>query len=145
MDGLNELKALEDIRRLKALYFLYLDGKDWARWRSLFADDAVLMYDRKDEEGRTVTHRYEGADTLVEHTRSLLHSAPSVHHGHTPIIDLESESAARGIWAMADIIDYGAETMRGNGHYRELYVKIDGEWKFRQVHLTRLKVDFTPS
>ena len=69
----------------------------------------------------------------------------SVHHGHTPLYAFQSDSEASGIWAMADIVQYGVDkTMYGYGHYRETYRKVDGQWKFSSVHLTRLRIEWTP-
>ena len=33
--------------------------------------------------------------------------------------------------------------MRGFGHYRETYRKVDGQWRIATLDLTRLRVDFT--
>ena len=34
-------------------------------------------------------------------------------------------------------------TMRGDGHYHEAYVKVDGEWRITASTLTRLRMDLT--
>ena len=35
----DELVEIETIKQLKARYCRYLDTKDWAAWRTIFADD----------------------------------------------------------------------------------------------------------
>lgn len=41
MDPLEELLAIEEIRKLKARYFRALDAKDWDAFAGVFAPDAV--------------------------------------------------------------------------------------------------------
>lgn len=44
MDLLFRLEAIEDIRRLKAQYFRFVDLKDWASLKTVFAPD--VEFDR---------------------------------------------------------------------------------------------------
>lgn len=142
----NRIGDLLEIQRLKGLYFYYLDHKEWPQWRSLFTDDARLIVDSLAEDGNVTTAVYEPGDPMVQYVSTALATANSVHHGHTPLIELESDTEARGIWAMADIVDRGSEgVMHGYGHYRERYRKEDGVWKFTEVHLTRLRVEVLPA
>ena len=141
----DRLGDLLEIHRLKALYFYNLDHKHWDAWVSLFTMDARLLVDRELEGGEQRIDVTEGIDNILEYVLERLKTIRSVHHGHTPLIDFDSESTARGIWAMQDIIDYGSEgTFYGYGHYRETYRKEAGAWKFSSVHLTRLRTDLVP-
>jgi hypothetical protein len=72
----------------------------------------------------------------------FLGDRPTVHQGHTPEIELTSDTTATGIWALADIVKLpDGSDMYGYGHYHETYVKVDGAWKIKTSTLTRLRVD----
>jgi SnoaL-like domain len=140
MDSRIDPRHVQDIlelQRLKALYFYYLDHKQWDDWCSLFTDDAKLIVDTGTTQDVT-----EGIKKVIVYVKERLAVIPSVHHGHMPLFEFVSNTEASGIWAMADIIYYSAEdVLFGYGHYRERYRNEDGIWKFCSVHLTRLKVD----
>ncbi len=59
MDAATELREIEAIKQLKARYCRYLDSKDWAAWRAIFADDFVS--DTAESGGRVII----GADEFV--------------------------------------------------------------------------------
>jgi hypothetical protein len=159
--SVDRVAEVEALKTLKARYFYYLDNKHWEQWRSLFADDATLKINKGKAVGTDVeVHRFDGADAIVNHTSKALADPISVHQGHTPIFEFDSDTEARGIWAMMDIIDLrekgglegydavktGARgVLTGYGHYHETYRKIDGEWKFASIHLTKLLVMMSPS
>jgi hypothetical protein len=137
---------LEELRRLKARYFRYLDTKDWAGFREVFADDVVGTFDNAvaTDGGDPMSQTWAGADELVTSIRTVLDGCTTVHHGHTPELVLESQTTARGIWAMADIIDFpGGATLCGAGHYHETYTKSGGAWRIQTIHLTRTRMAFT--
>ena len=133
----------EAIRQLKALYFYHLDHKNWDKWASLFASDAAFTIDRgTSATGKPSSERIDGLAAIVEFVKDKVQGAETVHHGHTPLIDFQSETEASGIWAMADIVDFGPEqVLHGYGHYHETYRKIAGAWKFGSIHLTRLRIE----
>ena len=84
----------------------------------------------------------DGNATLVHYAFNHPEITATVHHGHTPLYAFQSADVASGIWAMADIVQYGPNRcVYGYGHYRETYRRENGAWKFTSVHLTRLKVD----
>ena len=129
---------IEAIKALKARYCRLLDTKDWQAWRELFADD--FRGDTASAGGRVV----EGADDFVAFTRRALRkrSQVTVHQVHAPEIELTSDTTARGIWALEDVVRLlPGLNLRGYGHYHETYVKLDGEWKFQSTKLTRLRED----
>ena len=137
----SKMHSILELQRLKGLYFYYLDHKDWAGWCNQFTSDAKLLVDQEDGTVETT----EGIGNVIEYVKERLATIKSVHHGHTPLYEFESDLTASGIWAMSDIIYYSDETvLYGYGHYRERYRKDEGVWKFASVHLTRLKVDFLP-
>lgn len=157
MDAVQELVEMEALKRLKARYFYYMDTKQWDEWLALWASDATLEWDaavstrgRSGHTSATVQGVAELRSLVVE---KLLDPATTVHQGHTPILEILSDTEACGIWAMEDIVvsanadttglsvfGLGFNAMWGHGHYHETYRKIDGEWKFATVHLTRLRI-----
>ncbi len=135
-------RDIEEIKQLKARYCRLLDTKDWASWRSVFADDFVS--DTSEAGGQIVS----GADEFVAFTRGNIGkpSQPTVHQVHAPEIELLSATSARGVWAIEDVVALApGVNLRGYGHYRETYVKTEGRWYIKSSKLTRLREDiFNP-
>jgi hypothetical protein len=132
------LVEIEAIKQLKARYCRFLDTKDWQAWRGLFADD---FHSDTASAGGTVI---EGADEFVAFTRKALRKRSHVtaHQVHAPEIELTSDTTARGIWALEDVVRLlPGVNLRGYGHYHETYIKVDGQWKFQSSKLTRLRED----
>lgn len=139
------LVEIERIRQLKARYFRFMDGKDWAGWRALFTDDLVARMDAavsaRGVDGKTCDPIH-GADAFVASVRAAIDHCITVHHGHMAEIAIETPTQASGIWAMADIVEWpGERLLRGYGHYHETYRKEAGEWRIASLHLTRLRLD----
>lgn len=131
---------IEAIKQLKARYFRLLDTKDWDGFGELFAKD--VQVDTRDAGGGV----QDGVESFVSMTRESLARAVSVHHGHTPEITLTSPTAATGVWAMEDRLQYPdggpIKQLHGFGHYHETYVKAGGTWLIASLRLTRLRTDF---
>ncbi len=131
-----ELVEIETIKQLKARYCRYLDTKDWAAWRTIFADD--FLSDTSQAGGKVI----EGADEFVAFTRKSLRNQATAHQVHAPEIELTSATTARGIWALEDVVRFGpGVNLRGYGHYHETYEKVDGQWRIKSSTLTRLRED----
>ncbi len=135
------LAAVSEIRQLKAKYFYAYDHKDWAMWRDeVWAPDGRLEVPEMD---RVIEPR----DTMIAWVIEQAADQVSVHHGHTPIIEITSATTARGIWAMEDRLYRSKEHplngdtsfFIGFGHYHETYVKLDVGWRIRSTRLTRLR------
>jgi NADPH:quinone reductase-like Zn-dependent oxidoreductase len=90
-----------------------------------------------------VTELWIGAEDIVANIRRALETAVTVHHAHTPEIEITSPSTATGIWAMQDYLRFpGGVDLMGAGHYIEGYEKqTDGKWRLKTYQLTRLRVD----
>jgi hypothetical protein len=134
----SDLVELELLKQLKARYCRLLDAKDWAAWRQLFADDFVSD---TSQAGGKVIH---GADEFVAFTRNSLkkQSQPTAHQVHAPELELTSQSTAKGIWALEDVVRLAPGiNLRGYGHYHETYEKVDGHWLIKSSTLTRLRED----
>jgi hypothetical protein len=132
---------LEAIRQLKARYCRFLDAKDREGWRSVFADDLMVLLDMAVSTGGAdpmTAPPVEGADTFVPMVLASLENAATMHHCHTPEITLTSPDTATGIWAMEDWIVFGnGNELHGAGHYHETYEKRAGAWRIKTLHLTR--------
>ena len=98
------LAEIESIKQLKARYCRFLDTKDWEAWRGIFTDDFVS--DTSEAGGKVIA----GADDFVAFTRKNLGrpSQPTAHQVHAPEIELTSATTARGIWALQDVVRFGA-------------------------------------
>jgi len=129
---------VEAIRQLKARYFRLMDTKDWDAMRFVLTDDVVM--DTTASGGNLMT----GADRYMVFLREAIGDVLTVHHGHTPEIELTSETTATGIWAMEDMLRWpNGKEMHGYGHYHETYEKVHGAWRIKTLTLTRLRVDFS--
>lgn len=141
MDAVQELVELAALGRLKARYFYYLDTKDWDSWLALFTPDARLEWESIASGAEDRMVGYTGVEAIRTHVvQGTLADTVTVHHGHTPLLELRSETEASGIWAMEDrIAAPNRPLVHGFGHYHETYRKVAGEWKFASVHLRRLR------
>ena len=129
---------VEAIKQLKARYFRAMDTKDWDAMRRVFTDDVVM--DTSESGGGVVT----GGDEFMGFLRKVLDGVATVHHGHTPEIELTSPTTAHGVWAMEDMLRWpDGRELHGYGHYHETYEKADGVWRIKSSKLTRLRMDMT--
>jgi hypothetical protein len=138
MNDAAALHEIEAIKQLKAKYCRYLDNKDWAAWRSLFDDDFAS------EIAGIGGRQTAGADAFVAYTRRSIGrlSQRTVHQVHAPEITLTSNTTARGVWALHDVVRLApGVTLHGYGHYHETYGKRDGCWRITTSRLTRLRED----
>ena len=139
----SDLVEIEAISQLKARYFRTVDTFDLDGWVSCFTEDCRLKFDtevtRRDA-GETPFATLEGRQGVIDFWRSNSSRVQSVHHGHCPEIEILSETEARGIWAMEDIVEFTDGTLHGYGHYHETYRKQDGEWRIATLHLTRIRL-----
>jgi ketosteroid isomerase-like protein len=126
---------LEEIRKLKARYFRYLDTKDWEGYCGVFAEDCVVDLRRA---GGSI---YNGIEEFGAYARSMT-IVQSVHHGHMPEIDLTSPTTATGVWSMEDYNIWEDNTQNhGWGHYLETYEKRDERWYIKTMKLSYLRVE----
>lgn len=143
MDTLQQLKDLEELRRLKASYFYYLDVKDREGWLSLWAPDGTFQHENavsvRGQDGKA-SRKYVGKD-LREVWTDGQDRAQTIHQGHDPVLDVLSDTEARGIWPMEYIVNLPELDLHGYGHYHETYRKIDGKWLFQTSYLKLLRLN----
>ena len=142
MDTGERLAAIEEIKQLKARYFRCMDTKDWDGFTAVFAPNARMDVSGEMSDGSGVT---TGTREIAAFVRGSIDHVTSVHHGHTPEIDVMSPTNAAGVWAMEDHLWWPEgspiTTMHGYGHYHEAYEKQQGRWLITSTTLTRLRTD----
>lgn len=161
---IEQLLAIEEIKRVFAGRLRCMDTKDWDRYATFHTEDVVsdswnspgAAQPAGGPAGTAAPGRRAGAPVvgpaaLTEAIRSTLDGripVTSVHHGHTPEIELTSEATARGVWAMEDRLWFTrgeiTEWLHGYGHYHEEYRKAGGRWLISYRRLERLRVDASP-
>jgi hypothetical protein len=142
MDALQRLVEIEAIKQLKARYFRYVDTFNLEGWLTCFTDDFVGRYEKGVNAPEKVW-RVDGKKGITEYWKMNTSRVQSVHHGHMAEVEILSDTEARAIFAMEDIVQFTDALMHGYGHYHEKYVKVDGEWLIKELHLTRLRVQQT--
>ena len=144
---LNErLSAIEEISQLKARYFRYLDTKDWAGFEHLFSPEAI--FDMRNGRGTDLDPDsiVRGAPAIRKFVSDAVAHLVTVHHGHTPEIEVLDADHAHAIWPMHDVliapdgIQAPFKRLEGYGHYHETYERMDGRWLIQTLRLTRLHV-----
>ncbi|WP_024795949.1 nuclear transport factor 2 family protein [Tomitella biformata] len=151
-----QLLAIEEIKRVFAGRLRCMDNKEWDRYASFHTDDVVsdswASTDAAPQADGTAAGSVTGGRALADAIRGTLDGpvkVVSVHHGHTPEIELTSDTTARGVWAMEDKLWWtnaatdAEEHLHGYGHYHEEYRNVEGRWLISYRNLTRLRVDAT--
>jgi len=142
VDTGERLAAIEEIKQLKARYFRCMDTKDWDGFTAVFAPNARMDVSGEMSDGSGVT---TGNREIAAFVRGSIDHVTTVHHGHTPEIDVMSPTNAAGVWAMEDHLWWPEgspiTTMHGYGHYHEAYEKQQGRWLITSTTLTRLRTD----
>jgi|ERR1700722_3417124 len=151
LNTLDRLVAVEEIKQLKARYFRALDTKDWADLGSVFAPDAVFDLRFVNSVKHPITGDwipaiggeeavFTGNGPIVAMIRSAIEGLYTIHHGHMPEIEILSESTARAVWPMEDVLRHasGQLLLTGSGHYHETYAKSGAAWQIKTSRLTRL-------
>jgi len=129
-------EEIEAIKQLKARYFRLMDTKDWEGLAAVFTDDVLVDMTG---EGGAVTH---GPHEFVRVLREHIEEVTTVHHGHTPEVEITSATTANGVWAMEDRLWWSpggpVRHLHGFGHYHETYEKTADGWRIKAMTLTRL-------
>lgn len=155
LDDLARLIAIEEIRKLKARYFRYLDTKDWDGLADVFTPDIVfdlreVSTVRHPESGASLSETtalgvFSGRAEVLAMIRAAVAGLLTAHHGHMSEIDIVTETTATGVWAMEDVIRSvpGAHPVRlnGYGHYHDRYEKLERGWAIGSTRITRLLLD----
>lgn len=126
LQRIEQLEALEAIRKLKHRYLNACDLKEVDTIRNCFAEGPI-------EIDYGPLGRFEDRDSFIE-LYSRMACQPNVidsHHGANPEIDLLSPTEAKARWALSYFnldADSGA-TRRLGVVYDDRYRLIEGQWK----------------
>jgi hypothetical protein len=148
LTDIERLTAIEEIKKLKARYFRSMDTKDWPGLQAVFSDDAELdMRGEAADKSKATDALIVGAANIMPFIRNAVLDLVTAHHGHMPEIEITSSAAAKGIWAMEDVLRWppgaAVKTLHGYGHYHETYRKTADGWRIQSSRLSRLRVDIT--
>jgi hypothetical protein len=139
LSDIEELKAIEDIKKLKARRDRSVDLKDWDTYTACHAPDHL-----SDNDGYEPWTR----EDMVRHLREDIGHVTIVHLSHTPDITIHSRTEASGIWYLEDqhFWKQGEEDhwLHGFGFYHERYVKRDGRWLFIRRRIQRTMIRASP-
>ncbi len=123
-----QLEAVEAIKRVKYKYLFNCDQKKPEQVRECFADGKVDI-----DFGRI--GRFDSADALVAvYTEMACHEhIVEMHHAQNPQIELLGGGRARGLWGLYyHMIDTQQQTATQlGGYYEDEYVYVEGAWKIR--------------
>lgn len=157
LSAAEQLLSLEEIKRVFAARLRCMDNKEWDRYASFHTEDVVsdswTSASAAPQADGAARGSVVGGQALADAISGTLDGpvkVTSVHHGHTPEIELTSDTTARGVWAMEDQLWWSnphtgvEEHLHGYGHYHEEYRRVDGRWLISYRNLTRLRVDATP-
>jgi hypothetical protein len=135
---LQEMRDYKEIVELKARFVRMVDSKNWAGYRAVFIDDGHFEFGG----GNSV----RGGEAFVAAVRGMIDTGTSVHRAFLPEITFESATAAKGIWAVNDYIEWTTDPtghrhgFQGFGYEYVTYRKIAGGWKIHdwRVHYVRM-------
>ena len=152
-----EESAVEAIRNLKARYFRIIDTKCFYELNSILTEDAYFDLDgivNRGSDGSILApvqlaalfqgHQaavVRGRAAMVAFITQALSPVISIHHGFTPEIEVDGDSA-KAIWPMEDIF-FGLTPPHGlirqaYGHYADIYRKEGGMWRIASQSLSFL-------
>jgi len=130
--------AMEAIAAVKARYCQCLDRKEWDRWGSLFAEDAVMQV------GPSAEAAVRGRAAIKKLLREQLKRAQTLHQAWEPEVTEEGPGRVRVVWRMKDRVQTPLYVLEGAGFYEDRYVQTEDGWKIAGVRLHRNEVELRP-
>ncbi len=133
-----------EIQKLKARYFRLMDTRQFDAFGEVFTEDLKFYIEKGPVIDPGATPTFDSRRAIVEYLKKSDPAKVTVHQGHMPEIEFTGPDTATGIWAMFDWVDDPGRggAWQGFGHYHEHYARgADGQWRIRESHLTRLRVD----
>ena len=96
LSRIDDLVEIEAIRQLKMRYCLGLDSKDWALYRSCFADGARLGGGVPGSDSGDP--QLVGPDEWVASVAATVGTVKTLHTVHGSIVEIIGPDSARGLW-----------------------------------------------
>jgi len=147
MNDLERLIAIEEIKQTKARYFRAIDTKSFDELRRVFAEDAVFDFQEAifdpiagRPDGVEPTPPVHGQQAIIDAVSAALIGVQSVHHGHQAEIEFVSDTQAKAIFPMEDVILSAATAFRGYGYYVESYTRTSDGWRIQHSRISRLRI-----
>ena len=85
---------------------------------------------------------FDSRDAIVAYMQDNLSGEKviTLHQGHQPEIEIVDEENARGTWYLQDLVIVLEAGIRlyGSAIYRDVYRKVDGEWKIAETGYQRV-------
>ena len=124
------LEDIEAIKKLKARYCAGADERDEDKFVGCFTEDAVW-------DGGNFGH-YEGKAAIREFFGTIPQVLSfAIHYVMNPRIEVNGDKAT-GYWYLLEpctMLEGGEQAVWGVAKYEEEYVRVDGEWKIRNLIL----------
>ena len=129
-----EAADIEAIKRLKAKYWHCVDNKLWDEVGDCFTQDSLVDYSGNKSQGR---------QAIVEYMKDTLGRGPVSHKGHSPKIEIASDTSAMGTWeASVSMTDVETEMgMKLRVFYEDEYVKEKGEWRIKSTTMRVISME----
>lgn len=128
---LDDQRAIENLQRI---YGFYIDKSQWSQAAALFSDDASLSIEGLGRwQGKQRVHDYLaslGPEGVLE---NRLHDVMQLQ----PVVHIAPDGrTAKGRWRhFSQLAKSGEFAEWGTGTYENEYVKDNGVWKIRRLHL----------
>ena len=128
---LADQRAIEDLQRI---YGFYIDKSQWSQAAALFSDDASLSIEGLGQwQGKARVQAYLaslGPEGVLE---NRLHDTMQLQ----PVVHVAADGrSARGRWRhFSQLAKAGDFAEWGTGTYENEYIKDNGIWKIRRLHL----------
>jgi hypothetical protein len=132
----DQLEGARAVRKLQRAFGYYVDRGLWNEAADLFADDSTV------EMGMDGV--YAGKARIREYLQRLGGGKPGLSYGQLnehlqlqPKVDVSSDGlTAQGRWRdLAMLGQFGKSAAWGDGVYENTYVKEQGVWKIKALHL----------
>ena len=124
---IQRLSDIEEIKRLRAVYFRCLDTANLEELAGILTEDFACLCLGGDYE-----YKAEGRQAFLDLVETSFHQEiVTQHNGHGPEIDLVDDEHATGVVYFHDQVYHfrSREFLMGTGIYRDRYRKVDGRWK----------------
>lgn len=166
LSAVDELLAIEAIRRVKSTYANSADHHDWDRFASVFTTDAVFdesdfptplrLYTQEPAAEDIVAYLRSfasgvewpliGRDAILDQHQGVSREHKMAHHLLNPEIDLVSATEATAMFRFESHHWFPpggpVQYMHNIGAYHETYVKLDdGRWYISSLKLERRRVE----
>lgn len=141
MNAIDRAVASEEIRNLKARYWLGVDRRDAAMIKATLAPDVVADYTQVAlPPGNTVSEVLRGADAVAKGVAATpAEPGGGLHFGGQPVLEFTSATTVTAIWPMIGFghIAAGGATRVGElYYYHDSFERIGEVWKIKSIRLT---------